>query len=89
MPTLIGKASVDKCNSNKWIPKIKDELTTRNVAFEEGHGLQALKQKLIQNKFQGQNMSHKRDMKLFKSLKLAAAGWTNYEQRSNRHGLRG
>jgi hypothetical protein len=79
MPTLIGKVSINKCNSNKWIPKIKDELTTRNVAFEEGDGLQALKQKLIQNEFQGQNTSNKSDMKFFKPLKLTAVGWTNYE----------
>jgi hypothetical protein len=83
MPALIGKVSIDKCNSNKWIPKIKDELTTRNVAFEEGDGLQVLKQKLIQNEFQGQNTSNKSDRKFFKPQKLAAVGWTNHEWRSN------
>jgi hypothetical protein len=83
MPALIGKVSVDKCNSNKWIPKIKDELTTRNVAFEEGDGLQVLKNKLIQNEFQGQSTSNKSDRKFFKPQKLTAVGWTNYEWRSD------
>jgi hypothetical protein len=50
---LIGKVSITKCSSNKWIPKIQDELRTRNVAFEAVKNLTTLKKKLIENEYAG------------------------------------
>jgi hypothetical protein len=47
MPILMGKVSINKCTSNKWIPKIWDELTLWNVQIDKAEGLQKLKEKLL------------------------------------------
>jgi hypothetical protein len=40
MPILMGtKVTTNKYTSNKWIPKIWDELTLQNVPIDEGEGL--------------------------------------------------
>ena len=54
MPIMRGMVSINKCTSNKWIPKIRDELTHRNVPIDEAEGLQKLKEKLLVHESDGQ-----------------------------------
>jgi hypothetical protein len=53
MSILMGKVSINKCTSNKWISKIRDELTHRNVPIDEAEGLHKLKEKLLVHKSDG------------------------------------
>jgi hypothetical protein len=47
MPILMGKVSFNRCTSNKWLPKIRDELTHQNVPIDKVEGLQKLKGELL------------------------------------------
>jgi hypothetical protein len=77
MPILMGKVSINKCTSNKWIPKIRDELTHRNVLIDEAEGLQKLKEKLLVHESNG--ATRKKEDKWFKPRKLAAYQWDDWD----------
>jgi hypothetical protein len=76
MPILRGMVSINKCTSNKWIPKIQEELTHRNVPIDEAEGLKKLKEKLLVHEKGGATI--KKDDKWFKPRKLAAYQWDGW-----------
>ena len=71
---LLGKANINICNTNEWIPKICDKLNTCGVEWDYEMGLMDLRLLLIFNEYHGE-VPEGDDAKWFYPVQLPAEEW--------------